>query len=59
MLKVTNEDLKRRSSNELSALFNHIQRGIGWLANPSPERSAALAMLAMIRAEQTRRGFDP
>ena len=59
MFKVTNEHLKRRSSRELSALFNHVQRGIVWLANPSAERSTALAVLAMIRAELTRRGLDP
>ena len=59
MFKITSSDLQRRSATELSSLFNHIHRGVGWLVNPSAERSAALALLALIRAEQTRRGLSP
>ena len=59
MFKITKQDLQRRSSRELSSLFNHIHLGVGWLAHPSAERSAALSLLSMIRAEQTRRGLDP
>lgn len=59
MFKITKEDLQRRSSKELSSLFNHVNNGAGWLANPSPERSAALSLLAMIRAELTARERAP
>lgn len=59
MFKGTKEDLQRRSAKELSSLFNHINNGVGWLANPSPERSAALSLLAMIRAELALRDWAP
>lgn len=60
MFKVTTEDLKRRKSSELSSLFNQIGLGLAAHAAPSRERAAALASLAMIRAEQNaRRGLDP
>lgn len=55
MYKITANDLKRRTTAELSSMFNHIHLGVGWLSNPSPERTAALALLSMIRTEQTRR----
>lgn len=55
MFNVTSGDLQNRTTHELTALFNHIQLNVGWLKNPSAERSAALRLLAMIRIEQTRR----
>jgi hypothetical protein len=57
MLKVTPDDLQRQSSAELCSIFNHVQLGIVWLMNPSAERSSALRLLAMIRAEQVRRAL--
>ena len=59
MLKVTKEDLQRRSVKALTSLFNHINNGVGPLANPSPERSSALALLAMIRSELAVRDRAP
>lgn len=59
MFKVNASDLQRLSNGELTSLFNHIHLHIGWLRNPSPERSAALAVMRMIRTEQTRRLFSP
>ena len=55
MFNVTSGDLQARTTQELTALFNHIQLNVGWLKNPSAERSAALRLLAMIRVERGRR----
>lgn len=55
MFNVTSGDLQSRNSQELTALFNHIQLNVGWLTNPSAERSAALRLLVMIRIERGRR----
>ena len=55
MFNVTIGDLQSRTTQELTALFNHIQLNVGWLANPSAERSAALQLMAMIRVERGRR----
>lgn len=55
MFNVTSGDLQCRTTQELTALFNHIQLNVGWLRNPSVERSAALRLMAMIRIEQGRR----
>lgn len=55
MFNVTSGDLQNRTTQELTALFNHIQLNVGWLKNPSPERSAALRLLGMIRIERGRR----
>ena len=59
MFKITPSDLQLRSGDELASIFNRLNQGVGWLPNPSPERSAALRLIAMIRAEQTRRGLSP
>lgn len=59
MNDITTADLQRRSARELSTIFNRLNLGVAWLANPSPERSAALRLMAMIRAEQTRRALAP
>lgn len=55
MFNVTSGDLQSRTSQELTALLNHIQLNVGWLKNPSAERSAALRLLGMIRVELGRR----
>ena len=59
MFKITPSDLQLRSGAELALIFNRLNQGVSWLANPSPERSAALRLIAMIRAEQTRRSLWP
>lgn len=59
MIKLTQDDLRRRNARELKSLFNQIQKGVGRRASTSPEQSAALAVLALILAEQARRGPDP
>lgn len=55
MFNITSGDLQAHTTQELTALFNHIQLNVGWLKNPSAERSAALRLLSMIRVERGRR----
>lgn len=59
MFKMTRNDLARKSPAQLSALFNEVNQSLGSSSDPSPERARGQSLLAMIRAEQARRGPAP
>lgn len=59
MIKMTRNDLARKSPGQLAALFNQVNQALGGLADPSLERDQAGSLLAMIRAEQAQRDLAP
>ena len=59
MFKMTRNDLARKSPAQLAALFNEVNQSLAAARDPSPARSRAQSLLAMIRAEQSQRGPAP
>ena len=59
MLKLTRNDLARKSPAQLASLFNEANQALGASPDPSPARDRTGSLLALIRAEQARREFAP
>lgn len=59
MIKLTANDLVRKSSRELTALFNQVTRQLSNSPRLSADFAAAGAALRLIRDELARRGQRP
>lgn len=56
MLKLTRDDLHRKTDAQLAALFQEASKG---LASGKPDLASAQSLVAMIRAEIAGRGPRP
>lgn len=58
-MKISRDDLHKRTKGELSRLFNAAQAELGRQPSDSEARREAQQALALIRQEQARRGPAP